>query len=367
MPETLPDTVGTQLTDPEKEFQKVAECLYRRIATGVYYVFAKRAGKKFKRSLKTTDRKIAERKLADFRRGIARLSEKVSASRITFRELAERWLDTLKPHLKASSFRRRQTSVVQLSRIMGSMTIRQITSSICEEWAKRRGVGLKASTYNNERDTLTLILAYAQREGLLLDNPATILPRRKLTRSDKLIPRKEQFTLLVETLRTDPRSREAALLVQLLAFSGMRLQEATSLRWRDVDFVSGTFTVTGGEAGTKNHEVRVVQLFAPLATFLERLSAARTPRPEPGDFVVKIASAKRSMEYACKRADLPDFTHHTMRHFFITNAIEFGIDYKTIASWVGHKDGGLLVAKTYGHLRDSHANEMAKRMIFGLP
>ena len=37
-------------------------------------------------------------------------------------------------------------------------------------------------------------------------------------------------------------------------------------------------------------------------------------------------------------------------------------EIKTIAAWVGHKDGGLLVAKTYGHLRDTHSHEMAKRM-----
>lgn len=31
---------------------------------------------------------------------------------------------------------------------------------------------------------------------------------------------------------------------------------------------------------------------------------------------------------------------------------------------LGHKDGGVLVAKTYGHLRDTHSHEMAKRMTF---
>lgn len=31
---------------------------------------------------------------------------------------------------------------------------------------------------------------------------------------------------------------------------------------------------------------------------------------------------------------------------------------------MGHKDGGVLVAKTYGHLRDTHSFEMAKRMTF---
>ena len=46
----------------------------------------------------------------------------------------------------------------------------------------------------------------------------------------------------------------------------------------------------------------------------------------------------------------------------MSNAIEKGIDFKTIANWIGHKDGGLLVAKTYGHLRDVHSHQMAKLM-----
>jgi hypothetical protein len=46
------------------------------------------------------------------------------------------------------------------------------------------------------------------------------------------------------------------------------------------------------------------------------------------------------------------------------NTIETGVDFKAIAGWLGHKDGGLLVAKTYGHLRDEHSATMAKRMTF---
>ncbi len=104
-------------------------------------------------------------------------------------------------------------------------------------------------------------------------------------------------------------------------------------------------------------------LFPALRGFLERLHAERQPPPvQPDHFVVRIASAKRALETACTKAGLPDFTHHTFRHYFVSNAIEAGIDFKTIAAWVGHKDGGLLVARTYGHLRDVHSYEMAKRM-----
>jgi site-specific recombinase XerD len=53
-----------------------------------------------------------------------------------------------------------------------------------------------------------------------------------------------------------------------------------------------------------------------------------------------------------------------MRHFFCSNAIEAGCDFKVIAEWLGHKDGGVLVARTYGHLRNEHSAAMAKRITF---
>ena len=80
------------------------------------------------------------------------------------------------------------------------------------------------------------------------------------------------------------------------------------------------------------------------------------------EYLFKLKSASASLDAASRIAGLPRFTHHCLRHFFVSNAIEKGIDFKTIANCIGHKDGGLLVAKTYGHLRDSHSHEMAKLM-----
>lgn len=178
-----------------------------------------------------------------------------------------------------------------------------------------------------------------------------------------VIPNSEQFNLLMKTIRQlDARAQPGGNLVELLAYSGMRLAEATGLCWEDVDFGNGRFVVTGGEAGTKNHDPRHVPLFPALRQFLDRLKDGEGT-PSSGR-VTKTQTAKKLLESACRKANLPDFTHHTLRHYFVSNAIEAGVDFKVIASWVGHKDGGILVAKTYGHLRDHHSNEMAKRMTF---
>ena len=36
----------------------------------------------------------------------------------------------------------------------------------------------------------------------------------------------------------------------------------------------------------------------------------------------------------------------------------------TIAAWLGHKDGGILVGKVYGHLLDEHRQKAAKLVRF---
>jgi len=57
-------------------------------------------------------------------------------------------------------------------------------------------------------------------------------------------------------------------------------------------------------------------------------------------------------------------THHDLRHLFATRCIESGVDIPRVARWLGHKDGGVLAMRVYGHLRDQHSAAMAKRVTF---
>jgi integrase len=70
-----------------------------------------------------------------------------------------------------------------------------------------------------------------------------------------------------------------------------------------------------------------------------------------------------------KEKNLPEhlqkFGFHDCRHHFISYAVMSGIDYMTIARWVGHKDGGVLIGKVYGHLSNEHAQAQAARLNFG--
>lgn len=359
---------SSEVTEKGPRFTKVAECLYRHNSSGTYYALVKRSGKQIRKSLKTKDRKFAERKLADFRQKAKGLTAKAGLHREPFMKLAKRWLESREGVVKPSSYNRRQVVLNQLTSFLERFTIGEVDTRVCQEWARWRrkkasGKEISAYTFNLDRETLIQILDHAIHEGIILDNPALVLQRRKGRKKEIVVPKRSEFKTLVGTIRNGGvRNQSAGDLVELLAYSGMRLGEAIAMKWKDVDFDRGLFTVTGGDTGTKNREARSVPLFPNLRKFLSRLQ--KQNRRGRNDRVISIDSAKKAMRTACKGAKLDDYTHHCMRHFFASNAIEAGVDFKTIASWLGHKDGGVLVAKTYGHLRDTHSVAMAQMMDF---
>ena len=97
-------------------FHKVAECLYRHESSGTYYGLVKRSGKQFRRSLKTDDHQLTNRRLSALRDKVGRLSNAKSARRITFMELSDRRFGTVRGGLKESSARRIGTCLHQSSR-----------------------------------------------------------------------------------------------------------------------------------------------------------------------------------------------------------------------------------------------------------
>ena len=100
-----------------------------------------------------------------------------------------------------------------------------------------------------------------------------------------------------------------------------------------------------------------------MRALLERLQSER-PNESPQTPVMRIRECQKSMTRAARIVGMQRLTHHHLRHMFATRCIESGVDIPTVSRWLGHKDGGALAMRTYGHLRDQHSVEMAKRVSF---
>jgi integrase len=348
----------------KQRFKKVGPNLYRD-AAGRYYLLVKKSGKQFRRSLKTTDPALAKRRLREFLERAGRLGTDGADSSIRFDEVAQRWLASKTAELKPSSAYRRKSVLKQVTPYFTGRLMRAIGAREIEAWKVNRGAKLSARSWNIDIETLKQLFDYAQNAlRILIENPAGHLKRKRQPRPGIVIPSKEQFRALVNELRSGHRSTgEAADLAEFLAYSGCRVAEARNVRWRDINERLGTLLITGGELGTKNQEARTIPLFAPLARLTQSMRVRKRVASED-ELIFQIDNARLQIMRACERLGFPRFGHHTMRHFFCSNAIEAGCDFKVIAGWLGHKDGGVLVAMTYGHLRSEHSAAMAKRITF---
>ena len=183
------------------------------------------------------------------------------------------------------------------------------------------------------------------------------------------MPESGQFEKLVEEIRNSGSgfAKSAAELVQFLAYGGFRKGEAANITWADCDFKRGKIIVKGDpETGLKARRVgeyREVPMIPDMRKLLEQIQSERPDEPHT-EKVMRVFECKKSITTACKKLDIPRFTHHDLRHLFATRCIESGVDIPTVSRWLGHKDGGALAMKTYGHLRDEHSTNMAQKVLF---
>ncbi len=354
------------MANKSQELKRVGECLYRT-GNNAYFAIIKVSGKQIKRSLKTDDVKLAKRRLAELRAKTGRLHGRGKGN-VRFEEFADTWLESIKSGMKPKSWDRRRVALVGLRPFFKGVLMKSVEYSQIDEWRRKRGGNLSARSHNIELETLKIIFRSACERGILLDNDADKFKRRKQPKGTPEIPSRQDFFTLVAGLRGAPKAvaSGAADMVEFLAYSGMRVGEAREVKLRDINFENRTLLITGGELGTKNLEERSIPLFPDLRDLLGRMFEKRIP-PSSNAKLFNLQSPRGAIHNACARTGLRDFTVHSLRHFFASNAIEKGINFKVIAEWLGHKDGGVLVAKTYGHLRFEFSAEMAERMALTAP
>jgi hypothetical protein len=145
-------------------------------------------------------------------------------------------------------------------------------------------------------------------------------------------------------------------------------QAMADLDWKDVD-IDRHLVAIGADGQAKNAEVRHVDFNPALAALLTAMKTRRAPdsqwlfpSPQRGDRDIHAQTFRESLKLAREAIQMPNLGFHDTRHAFISRAVMAGIDFMTIARWVGHKDGGVLIGKVYGHIANEHRQKMAARL-----
>jgi integrase len=349
--------------------------LIRYKPSGKFYARLRVRGKLIVKSLKTDKISVAKLRLTDLENQERRRDQqekRVQKGRVIFSDVLNIYKTRMEsdPEMKPRTkdyYRQRIKALLGSWPGIEKMDVRDFNKTNCLNWSATFATGRSETAYNNTVAILRQVLDVALETGARYENPANHIKRRTPKPKKLVLPSQEQFQKWIQEMRNlgDGWCKKSAQLVQFLSYGGFRLREAENILLGDCDFSRRIIRVYGDpETRTKNGEFRTVPMVPDMVKLLEEIKA-ENPTATREARVVPVTECQGNMDRAQEKVEgMARITHHDLRHLFITRCIESGIDIPTISRWVGHKDGGALIMKVYGHLRDDHSTDMAKKVTF---
>jgi integrase len=253
-------------------------------------------------------------------------------------------------------------------RVMGNILVADVTEDRVRDYIRtRQGEGVGGRTINLELLVLSRAIGHTWRE---------LWPRVKKLEENSdigqaLEPEQERALMDAAAKSTSPLLR---VFLWLLLWTGMRSDEARTIRWRQIDLLAGRIWV-GKKAKTEVGGGREIPISGVLRASLEQHRAWVTSqlgpvhpdwyvfpasdRRRPVDPTKPVTSLKKAWETCRERAGV-SCRLHDLRHTFATKLAEAGVPESTMLAIMGHMSRKML--ERYSHIRRT-AREDAIRAV----
>jgi len=202
-------------------------------------------------------------------------------------------------------------------------------------------------TVRNVLELVRRIVNFGVKKNLCQGLGFTVeMPRVNNLKTEDLTP--QQLSRLLEVIDTDSNI-QAANMMKMALFTGMRRGELFKLRWTDIDLDRGFIHIRDPKGGPD----QVIPLNKSARETLETHPRSDSPFVFPGRGGRQRTDIKKQVNKIKERAGIPrDFRAlHGLRHVYASMLASSGkVDMYTLQKLLTHKSP--LMTQRYAHLRD---------------
>lgn len=226
--------------------------------------------------------------------------------------------------------------------VWDDMFLDEIKPSDVHKVVFERAAGVSSYTQRGLLKIVKRIFNVAIEEGVLVRNPAVGIRVRCAEANQAVLNRNEVEILLREAKRVDHRFFPHWALALL---TGMRSGELYSLRWTDVDLVTGKINISkawtrySGEGPTKTAKNRIYPLSNECRKFLEELKLKYAKDSEfvlPRLWEWDQGDQAKILRSFCEEIGITSVKFHDLRATFITQMLNNGVPLSKVMAIVGH-------------------------------
>lgn len=200
--------------------------LYRRPGSEIWYARVQINGRDERRSLRTSSKVIARKKLA---RLMANLEEErfTGEERISWKRAVIEWATSAAAAVKPRVLERYKLSLRQLRPILDPLFVDEVsTKTIAKIVKERRDAGVTNATIKRDLTAVSSVLSYCCAQAWREDNPAKAYDRAVIRerREPRRLPAAEDIDIVVSMA-----PQAFGWLIRVAQYTGMRKGEITSL------------------------------------------------------------------------------------------------------------------------------------------
>jgi integrase len=283
--------------------------IYRRGKT--YWVRAQRQNREYRRSLKTTDRTIADRRARAWLGELDAIAWGEKPRR-SYAEAEEKFIREHLTAIKPRAAQRYGVSLKHLSEQFGDGTLEQITSATLSDFeTRRRQQGVSPSTIRRDLACLSSLLTSCVDWEWIDSNIVPAYLRRRSKRGLKEgAPRTRYLPEAEEVMLLNAATAEVRKAIILAIDTGLRREELFSLRWTQVNLDRGIIRTT---TKTKSGRPRSVPL-------PDRSRSILPAFPGVDDYVLinpetkkRYVQMNKGLKGAVRRAGIAPLQWHDLR------------------------------------------------------
>ncbi len=277
----------------------------------------------------------------------------------SLREIASRWLDSMRHHVRATTLGQYRRVAARLCRDLGELRLSEVTPMVALRYGQNRlAGGAGPATANRDWRILRQITGWAGEIGLAQDplRHARRPPARQGAPRNPARPMSaEEWQRFADVVRDDDRPRMVPQFPLFLALSetGARVGELLSLEWSALDLEAGALVVRAERAKTGRE--RIVPLSPVLQQELESLRSLHghlraaglelagrvflSPMGRPAS----PGNVRAYFDSVLRRAGIPKrddrgrrVSPHCLRHTLASRLASAGVSVELAAQMLGH-------------------------------
>jgi integrase/recombinase XerD len=348
--------------------------IFRRGGSRQWWGRVQRQGKDHRKSLATTSKGVAQKRLASWLDEFERTAWG-ERPRHTFDDMALKFIDDHLPTLKPKSQRRYRVSIEILTDSFEGLYLDEIGKArladfadarrkagarIPEKWlGKRRPKGISPATVRRDLACLSSMFGCAMEWEWTEVNPVPAFLKARKKRGLKESPpktrwlRHEEERRLLAAARSNVAEPPLHDAICLAIDTGMRSDELFGLKQLEVSLVRNQIELS---TGTKNSRPREIPLLPRAREILARLPThLRSPyvlvNPETGTRYLQLS---KGLAGAVKRAGIERLTWHDLRRTCGCRLLQdHRLSMEHVSRWLGHSSV-LVTERAYAFLETEH-------------